>query len=568
MLARDHQRVAARGGGDVHEGDRALVFVDDLRGQLAGDDLAEDAIGVAHRREAYWDRLRASPARSCERRRAPARASRPRRRSCASASSSSSRPSCGPGAIPSSRAELVAAHAAARGGPWLRQRSASASSSPREPQVRVDRLARRALAARREAVGDRQQRDVDLDRRARAQVAVDASARASGCGSCTRKPRRRWWRASAATCARSRSLARSRPSTSRASSAPRASWPMNVTRPSAGRTARVERLGGVVQQRAQAQRLAARQLVGERLGEQRGDRAARCAARSRAPRPRRAAPPLAPSQLDACGRAPRACGRRRRGGGKRLCSTPRSAVELGQHDASARRARPSARCPRERLRRGDDPPQLGEDALGRDAGRAPGALARRGARSAGSGSSSSSTRAAPAAAPAAGRRAKAARRGHAQAPRAPGPRAPPSGSIGSPPASGSAIALTVKSRSARSASSVPPRSGARSACQRAVARDDAPRAELLRQREAAAPPGRARDRARRLAPGRPRRRRRGRRSARPSSAVADRAADEPRPAAGQRRASRVEARRHARRQPRRCALRVDRRGSAGAPSRW
>ena len=42
--------------------------------------------------------------------------------------------------------------------------------------------------------------------------------------------------------------------------------------------------------------------------------------------------------------------------------------------------------------------------------------------------------------------------------------APPCGSTSSPPSSGCAIALTVKSRSARSASSDPPRSGLRSAC--------------------------------------------------------------------------------------------------------
>ena len=68
---------------------------------------------------------------------------------------------------------------------------------------------------------------------------------------------------------RAQPLARAQPPrTARASSAPRASWPMNVTRPSGAHLAR-ERLGGVVQQRAPAQRLAARQLVGERLGQQR-----------------------------------------------------------------------------------------------------------------------------------------------------------------------------------------------------------------------------------------------------------------------------------------------------------
>ena len=44
MRARDHERVAARRRVDVHEGDRALVLVDDRRGQLARDDLAEEAV--------------------------------------------------------------------------------------------------------------------------------------------------------------------------------------------------------------------------------------------------------------------------------------------------------------------------------------------------------------------------------------------------------------------------------------------------------------------------------------------------------------------------------------------
>ncbi len=45
----DRKRVPARGRVDVHEGDRVLVFVDDRGGQLACDDLAEDAIRIAHR---------------------------------------------------------------------------------------------------------------------------------------------------------------------------------------------------------------------------------------------------------------------------------------------------------------------------------------------------------------------------------------------------------------------------------------------------------------------------------------------------------------------------------------
>ena len=40
------ERVTARGRVDVHEGDRALVAVDDGRGQIAGGDLAEQAVRV------------------------------------------------------------------------------------------------------------------------------------------------------------------------------------------------------------------------------------------------------------------------------------------------------------------------------------------------------------------------------------------------------------------------------------------------------------------------------------------------------------------------------------------
>ena len=49
VRARDHERVPAGRGCDVHEGQRALVLGDDARGQLARDDLAEDAVGSAHR---------------------------------------------------------------------------------------------------------------------------------------------------------------------------------------------------------------------------------------------------------------------------------------------------------------------------------------------------------------------------------------------------------------------------------------------------------------------------------------------------------------------------------------
>jgi hypothetical protein len=48
VLARDDQQVPSCRRGDVHERDRPLVLGDDLAGQLAGDDLAEDAVRVSH----------------------------------------------------------------------------------------------------------------------------------------------------------------------------------------------------------------------------------------------------------------------------------------------------------------------------------------------------------------------------------------------------------------------------------------------------------------------------------------------------------------------------------------
>ncbi len=48
VSAGNHERVPARRWGDVHEGDRALVFIDDRRRQIAREDPAEDAVVVGH----------------------------------------------------------------------------------------------------------------------------------------------------------------------------------------------------------------------------------------------------------------------------------------------------------------------------------------------------------------------------------------------------------------------------------------------------------------------------------------------------------------------------------------
>jgi hypothetical protein len=46
MLLWDHERVTVRARIDVHEADRPVVLVDLPGGDFAGDDLAEDAVGV------------------------------------------------------------------------------------------------------------------------------------------------------------------------------------------------------------------------------------------------------------------------------------------------------------------------------------------------------------------------------------------------------------------------------------------------------------------------------------------------------------------------------------------
>ena len=163
------------------------------------------------------------------------------------------------------------------------------------------------------------------------------------------------------------------------------------------------------------------------------------------------------------------------------CSTPRSASSSGRTTA----VRPSSSSkgdPAQRVGAADEPTQLGELALpggiGRARrlrpgparpcpGRAPGRARRRGGRRA---------------AGAAGRRRSCARRRRAAARRSRSAR-PPKGSIGSPPPSGTATAPIVKSRAARSASIVSPRSAVDVDLPAAVAGDGAPGRELGRELE-------------------------------------------------------------------------------------
>ena len=177
----------------------------------------------------------------------------------------------GPGSMPERRGELVAAHQRRRRA--RRRASASASPSIGARARGAGRSPPRLAAAGGEAVGDRSSVTSAATGSQAHEVAVDRR-RPSG-RSWTRKPRRRWWRASAATCARSRSLARRRPRIARDIAAPSRSWPGKPTRPSP-MSARVTRLGDVVQQRAEAQRAAAREVV------------RRAARRAAPPRPARA----------------------------------------------------------------------------------------------------------------------------------------------------------------------------------------------------------------------------------------------------------------------------------------
>src|SRR3954469_19479388 len=63
MPARHHEHMAPRRRADVHERHGALVLPDDRARQLAGEDLAEDAVGIAvgHGGEAYPARRGAPP---------------------------------------------------------------------------------------------------------------------------------------------------------------------------------------------------------------------------------------------------------------------------------------------------------------------------------------------------------------------------------------------------------------------------------------------------------------------------------------------------------------------------
>ena len=127
-----------------------------------------------------------------------------------------SRPSSRPGRSPTARASSSPRSGRPRPVRTPGQRLAQQLAGQLE--VPGDRLVG-ASPARGQPVGDAEQRHVDL-RPARRRAGSGRSPAGSSGISWTRKPRRRWWRVSAATCSRSRSLARRRVSTAAAISAP------------------------------------------------------------------------------------------------------------------------------------------------------------------------------------------------------------------------------------------------------------------------------------------------------------------------------------------------------------
>ena len=384
--ARDDQRVPARGRVDVHERDRALVLGRrSAPGSRRATILQKMQSGSLTEREPTDRPSRAARGRSSI---ASSRGSISPAK-LASSSSARIRPSSGPGASPSARASS-SPRTGGRGGSAT-QRERLAEQLPGELEVPGDRLVG-AVAARRQPVGDAQHRHVDLDGLAGAQVAVDRAPRraasrgrgtraAGGCGPAPRRARR------------SRSLARSRVRTARAVS--RAGGVVADERdPALGGHAARLRLGDVVQQRAEAQRLPAGQLVGERL--------ARGTARPRR-RGRRAQRSGSRSSSIVSRQHRDACGRRRRGGGSGSARRRAAAASSGSTTAViaelVHQLEPvDARARRVTIRLSSANTRSGATAS--SAGRA---CARRAARSRARPRSRARTRAARAAAPAAGR---------------------------------------------------------------------------------------------------------------------------------------------------------------------
>ena len=386
MPAGDDQRVAAGRRVDVHERDGALVLGDDLAGQLAGDDLAEDAVGIAHR-------ARGRPIR------------RPRPSSCrarAIASSArvdlageggllqlgSSSPDPRPGRIPIARASS-SPRTGGRGGA---ARQASPAPSSWRASSRWPAIARSALSpARGQPVGDAQHGDVDRDRRARVQVPVD---RAAGQRHLVHEEAEPQVMARQRRDVLGQPLAGPQPPRIvRPSCAPASSWPMKVTRPCARHVAG----SGAWRCRETARRSAA---------------PARGSARRPAARPAARPPPSPSDPNSAPGSRSRAIGSaEHRAGVAGDVEVVKAALldplQRARAPAGRPAVAPSASISVEAGQRpvaADQPPQLGEHALGRDGGQRRGAGPRQARPCRARPRSPARPRAGPGAASAAGRR--------------------------------------------------------------------------------------------------------------------------------------------------------------------
>ena len=167
VRARHHQRVPARGRVDVHEGDRVLVGVEDLRRDVAGDDPAEQAVGGHRPGSLFAERLsaRAAIASSAAGDLAGEHAGLDLAEQAAELRAR----------LDAERRGKLVAAIGARGGPSRRQSRPSADHLAGELEVRLDHLLAgdRAAAPRREPVGDREQGDVDGVRVGRPQVLED-----------------------------------------------------------------------------------------------------------------------------------------------------------------------------------------------------------------------------------------------------------------------------------------------------------------------------------------------------------------------------------------------------------
>ena len=244
----------------------------------------------------------------------------------ASSTCASTPPDLRAGLDPELSRELVAAHQRRRR-PVGAPRRAPPRASPAPARGGL-RSRRRPCARGRQAVGD----PSTVTSTSTGSQARGSRARARRrAGSWTRKPSRRWWRASAGD-VRSQALGGPQRLRRRAPSGAPRSWPRKVTRPSAPDVAG-PRLGDVVQQRAEAQRPPRVSSSASGSASTARDRAAAAPARRRG---RARARRVRASTASVWSYTSRWW--------KALCWTPRRAASSGS-TASSARPRPAARSP-------------------------------------------------------------------------------------------------------------------------------------------------------------------------------------------------------------------------------